>query len=107
VHLDDSLLYLVPAAVVALFLLERRFPLRKPKRPLAARLLVNALVSTFVIATALVVVRPVATRVLEVVSEEEWGLTQVVSMNSAAQVVLAFLLLDLSFYYWHRANQAE
>lgn len=99
-------LYLVPTAIVVLFLLERRFPLRKPKSPLAARLLVNAIVSALALATALIVVRPVATAVLQLVSETDWGVTQFVSTNAAAQAVLAFLLLDLSFYYWHRANHA-
>jgi sterol desaturase/sphingolipid hydroxylase (fatty acid hydroxylase superfamily) len=96
----------VPTAIVVLFLLERQFPLRKPKSPLAARLLVNAIVSALALATALIVVRPVATEVLQLVSERDWGVTQFVSTNAAVQAVLAFLLLDLSFYYWHRANHA-
>ena len=62
--------------------------------------------SALAIATALLVVKPVATDALQLVSEKEWGLTQVASMNGAAQAVLAFLLLDLSFYYWHRGTHA-
>lgn len=99
-------LYLLPAAVLALFLLERYYPLRKTKSRLAPRLLVNAFVSALAIAVALFVVRPVATGVLQWISEIEWGLTQVISTHAAVQAIAAFLLMDLSFYYWHRANHA-
>lgn len=98
--------YLLPAAVLALFLLERLFPLRKAKRPLRSRLLVNAAVSALAIAVALLVVQPVATEVLQRVTETQCGLTHLVSENVTAQAILAFLLLDLSFYYWHRVNHA-
>jgi sterol desaturase/sphingolipid hydroxylase (fatty acid hydroxylase superfamily) len=99
-------LYIIPAAIVALFLLERSFPLRKAKSPLGVRLFVNAVISALALATALVVVTPVATAVLQLVSEKHWGLTQIISTHVAVQAVVAFLLLDLSFYYWHRANHA-
>ncbi len=99
-------LYLLPGAVLLLFLLERRFPLRKAKSPLAARLLVNAVVSALAIAAAIVVVKPVAMRVLEFASDKEWGLAQIVSTNTALQAIVVFLMADLSFYYWHRANHA-
>lgn len=99
-------LYLVPVAFLILFLLERLFPLRRAKSRLGARLWVNAVVSSLAVAVALTVVRPVATVVLEFVSARDWSLTSIVSENSVAQAGLAFLLMDLSFYYWHRANHA-
>jgi len=99
-------LYLVPVTFLILFLLERLFPLRRAKSRLGARLWVNAVVSSLAIAVALTVVRPVATAVLEFVSERDWSLTSIVSENSVVQAGLAFLLMDLSFYYWHRANHA-
>lgn len=99
-------LYLIPAAVLALFLLERVFPLRELKSRLSSRLFVNALISALALAVALLVVRPVALAVLQLASEKEWGLAQVLSTHSIVQAILAFLLLDLSFYYWHRANHA-
>src|SRR5918999_397651 len=58
----DYFVYTIPPVALTLFLLERFFPLRRPKSPLLARLAVKA--------------------------------------------VLVFLLTDLSFYYWHRANHA-
>ena len=100
------LLFLVPSVFLILFLLERLFPLRRAKSRLGSRLLVNAVVSSLAIAVALTVVRPVATAVLEFVSERQWGLASIVSTSSGVQAVIAFLMMDLTFYYWHRANHA-
>ena len=101
-----SVVYLVPSAFLFLFVLERIFPLRRAKSRLASRLLVNAVASLLAIAVGLTVVRPIATSVLALVSEKEWGLATIVSENEVVQPILAFLLMDLSFYYWHRANHA-
>lgn len=99
-------LYLLPAAAVVLFLIERYYPLRKAKGRLSSRLLVNAVVSALAVAAALLVVRPVALGVLQLVSQKEWGVMQVLPGNGAIQAIATFMLLDLSFYYWHRANHA-
>lgn len=96
--------YLLPAVFIILLFLERRFPLRKAKSHFRSRLLVNAVVSAIAIAVALVVVRPIAMHVLRLASENAWGLATIVAMNPAVQAVFVFLLMDLSFYYWHRAN---
>lgn len=102
----DHALYLLPAAALSLFLLERFFPLRRPKNALLPRLTVNAVISALALAVGLLVVRPIAIGVLEFVSAREWGLTALVPANVAVQAVVVFLLTDLSFYYWHRANHA-
>ena len=102
----NHILWLLPAAGLALFLLERFFPLREAKAPLGRRLLVNAVVTILAIATALTVVRPVATRLLQLASEKEWGLAAMFPQTAAVQVIVVFLLTDLTFYYWHRANHA-
>ena len=96
--------YILPVAFLTLLVLERLVPLRKPKSRFAARLFVNATVSALAIAVALVVVKPIATGVLERVTENHWGLAPFVSASPVIQGVVAFLLMDLSFYYWHRAN---
>jgi sterol desaturase/sphingolipid hydroxylase (fatty acid hydroxylase superfamily) len=93
-------------AIAILFALERAFPLRRQKEPLRRRLAVNAAVAALAIAAALMIVRPVASWLLEEVSQNRWGLTGIVPMPVLLQVVATFLLLDLSFYYWHRANHA-
>ncbi len=99
-------LYLIATAAVVLFVLERLFPLRKAKRRLASRLIVNAVVSALAIAAGLLIVKPIATSLLLRASANEWGLTRILSANTMAQAVAAFLLVDLSFYYWHRANHS-
>ena len=99
-------IYIIPLAFLALLALERLFPLRKPKSRFAARLVVNALISALALSVALVVVKPVATGVLQRVTENHWGLAPIMSTNLVMQSIVAFLLMDLSFYYWHRANHA-
>src|SRR5438874_8140873 len=75
-----------------------------PKSRFAERFIVNAIVSSLAIAVAIIVVKPVATAVFERVTENHWGLAPIMSSNVMIQGALAFLLMDLSFYYWHRAN---
>jgi len=103
--LSPSVLLLI-LAIAILFALERTFPLRRQKQPLGRRIVVNAVVAALAIAAALMIVRPVASSLLEAVSQNRWGLTGIVQMPAPLQGVAAFLLLDLSFYYWHRANHA-
>jgi len=99
------MLYLiVPSFFVVLFALERLYPLRKAKSPLGARLLVNAVISSLAVAIGFAMVRPAAAAVLGFVTGREWSLARLVSENALIQGVLGFALLDLSFYYWHRAN---
>jgi sterol desaturase/sphingolipid hydroxylase (fatty acid hydroxylase superfamily) len=101
--LSPSVLF-VPIAIAVLFALERIFPLRRQKQPLGRRLLVNSIVSALALAAAFVTVRPVASWLLDEVSQNRWGLVRMLQMPALLQGVATFLLLDLSFYYWHRAN---
>jgi sterol desaturase/sphingolipid hydroxylase (fatty acid hydroxylase superfamily) len=103
--LRASILPLIVAIAIAiLFALERMFPLRKQKQPLGRRLVVNSVVGVLAIAVALMIVRPVASWLLQEVSQNGWGLTAMVRMPVMLKAIVTFLLLDLSFYYWHRAN---
>jgi sterol desaturase/sphingolipid hydroxylase (fatty acid hydroxylase superfamily) len=87
-----------------LFLLERCFPLRRPKRPLAGRLLVNLGFAGLAFVTVLLSVRPAALAMLGWTERSGFGLLQLPVVPDAVRAILAFLLLDLSFYWWHRAN---
>jgi sterol desaturase/sphingolipid hydroxylase (fatty acid hydroxylase superfamily) len=99
-----------PVAVLAvtaaglLFLAERRWPLRRPVAALFARLGVNLLAAAFALAVAGGLVRPIVVRLLGAAAEEPTGLLGWLPLPAAAEMVLGFLLLDLSFYWWHRAN---
>lgn len=98
-----SVLALIVVAVL-LCVLERLAALRRPTRPLLARALVNAGVSALSFAAAMMVVRPIALSVLRWTSETESGILHVVPMPPLIQFVTSFLLMDLTFYWWHVAN---
>ena len=97
-------LYAVPAAFVLLFALEQAFPLRRTKSPLLRRLFVNACVAALALGVAAILVRPLALALLE--HSSGFGVLSVVTLPRWAQWMAGFLLLDLSFYYWHRGNHA-
>jgi sterol desaturase/sphingolipid hydroxylase (fatty acid hydroxylase superfamily) len=87
-----------------LFVIERRVALRRSRRPLLGRLLVTACISGLALAAGMLLVRPVAFAVLERASETPFGLVHIVPLPVAAQFALSFLLMDLTFYWWHVAN---
>ncbi len=98
----------VPALVlgffVALLIVERLFPLRKgAARPLG-RLAINLSISALALVTAFVAVEPAALGALDWSTDRQFGLLNAVPMPPWAQFVVAILLLDLSFYYWHALN---
>src|SRR5258705_1531954 len=79
-------------------------PLRAPRSSVAGRLVVNACVSALALATAYFVVVPAAMAALREVSLRRIGLLQWIALPAAAEVAVGFVLMDLSFYYWHMAN---
>jgi sterol desaturase/sphingolipid hydroxylase (fatty acid hydroxylase superfamily) len=91
---------------IVLLVIEARFPLRNGKRSKASRLLVNAGVSALALSTGAFIVAPVATNLLTRSSEASFGLLHLLHLPFVVEVVLGFLLMDLTFYYWHRANHA-
>ncbi len=97
-------LYMIPVFVLLLFALERAFPLRKPRRPLIPRLIVNGCIGALAVTVAILLVRPVSERLIP--HAGEFGLLSILVVPEAAKWIVGFLLLDLSFYYWHRANHA-
>lgn len=94
----------VTGFALGLFLLERRFPLRRTKRPLAERLLVNLTFAAVAFVTVSLTVRPAAAAMLDWTGQHAFGLAQLPAVPSTLRPLLAFLLLDLTFYWWHRAN---
>lgn len=90
--------------VGTLFVVERLLPLRRTTRPLLGRLLVNIAVSALAFAAAMLLVRPAALSALSWASETPFGLIHVLPMPVTVQFIIAFLLMDLAFYWWHVAN---
>jgi sterol desaturase/sphingolipid hydroxylase (fatty acid hydroxylase superfamily) len=92
------------ATAALLFLAEHRWPLRHPRAALLARLLVNLLMAAVALLIAGSVVRPLVLRMMAVAGTERFGLVAWLPLHPIAEAALAFLLLDLSFYWWHRVN---
>jgi sterol desaturase/sphingolipid hydroxylase (fatty acid hydroxylase superfamily) len=99
-----SFTIVVVLVLATLFVVERFLPLRRGTRPLLGRLFVNFAISALAFATAVFLVRPAALSVLAWASERPFGLIHVMPMSAAVQFVIAFLLMDLAFYWWHVAN---
>lgn len=99
---------LAPAIVAGLFILllvlEFALPLRRRKYPQARRLVVNLLISALAFVVGAFLLRPVASSLVRWTAAEQFGLLHLVNLPFPLEFVLGFLLMDLSFYYWHRAN---
>ncbi|MDQ3626150.1 MAG: sterol desaturase family protein [Verrucomicrobiota bacterium] len=97
-------LLFVGGLVVIFFVLGRFMPLRSPKAELFGRLIVNLVMSALAFVTAALLVRPAATAAMGSAGRERFGLIHLVELPAVAQFVIAFLLMDLSFYWWHVLN---
>jgi sterol desaturase/sphingolipid hydroxylase (fatty acid hydroxylase superfamily) len=87
-----------------LFALERAFPLRRPKSRLLPRLEANFVVSLVAFVAVIAVVSPVSEGALAWATRSTFGLMNWLALPPTAEFAATFLLLDLSFYYWHVAN---
>ena len=87
-----------------LFVVERFFPLRKATRSLLTRLVVNLAIA---VSPSF---RPSAYYSLRYnlhcdgLGTSPFGFVHLIALPSPFEFVLAFLLMDLTFYYWHLAN---
>ena len=103
-----QLLFYTPVIVIGIFVLlfgvEKLFPLRESKAGLLARLVVNGSVSALAFLVAALVVRPVSLSMLTWASAQPFGLMHWLRLPHWTEFIAGFLLLDLSFYYWHIMN---
>ena len=98
------MLALIAAVFVALFVLERLLPLRRRCSSLLPRVILNLIISAAAFAVAAILVRPAATAALSWATQKPFGLVHLLALPSALQFIAAFLLMDLTFYWWHIAN---
>lgn len=100
--------HLVPLILLGAFLLllagEFRYPLRRRKRDLKPRWARNVAVTGLSYAVGSAVVRPVALGLAAWSQTHSFGLLAWVPLPFWLQFALGFLLMDLTFYWWHRAN---
>lgn len=99
---------LIPLALLALFLLllalEAALPLRRRTRLRRQRWPVNFALAAGVMAAGLLVVRPAALGVIFWAGDRNLGLLRLFSLPSPAAILVGLALMDLTFYWWHRAN---
>ena len=86
-----------------LLALENWFSLRQRTSPLVQRLVINLLVSAFAMVVGILVVKSVTLRLALWTSEQPFGLLYLFDLPTYVKFPLGFLLMDLTFYYWHQA----
>ena len=96
--------WLLPAAFLALLAAEAAFPLRGRARSRGPRLAVNFAFTALAFLAGFLVVRPAALATTAWADAHSWGLLHAVALPAPVGFAAGFLLMDLMFYYWHRAN---
>ena len=93
------------AGVFALLLvLSWAIPLRAERRRRIHRYVTNAVMSALALGAGWIAVRPLSLLLGGWASARGFGLLRWVALPPVFHLAFGFLLLDLSFYYWHRAN---
>lgn len=107
-HIGPTPLSVIPLILVAVFLLllvlEAVRPLRRRTRARSQRLPVNFALTAGVMATGLWVVRPLALAVSIWAVDRNFGLLRLVRIPHPVAILLGLVLMDFTFYWWHRAN---
>ena len=89
---------------LSLLALEYFFPLRNKTYSLVVRLLINASLSVISFMVVFFLVYPAANNAISWSSENSFGILNLIKLPSVIEGIIAFLLMDLAFYYWHLAN---
>ena len=107
-HFGSIPLPIIPLVLVAVFLLllvlEAASPLRRRTRTRTRRLPVNFSLTMMVIIVGIFVVRPIALAVSFWGAERNFGIFRWINLPTPAAILLGVVLMDLTFYWWHRAN---
>ena len=101
---QGKIVFALGGLFLLLLLAEALYPLRARKRRIVPRLLINFCLAACAFAIAAVLVKPVALSLAAWTSMRSFGLLHLMGLPLAARFGLGFLLMDLTFYYWHRAN---
>jgi sterol desaturase/sphingolipid hydroxylase (fatty acid hydroxylase superfamily) len=99
--------FLVPGIFLLLLVLESLSPLRRLKRRRGPRYLVNGALTGLGFLTGVLAVRPAALGGALWVQQHSCGLLNLVHLPLFVQVAAGILLMDLTFYYWHRLNHTR
>jgi sterol desaturase/sphingolipid hydroxylase (fatty acid hydroxylase superfamily) len=91
-------------ALGALFVAERRRPLRRQVEPGPARVARNLTIGLLAGATTAASEFPIVAPVQTLAERGRMGLLRWIPLPRGLRVLLGFLLLDYTLYLWHRAN---
>ena len=80
----------------------KKIPLRKSRRAILPRLNTNIILSILTFLMSITIVRPTALLGASWSYQYSIGILNWLDLNGGIKTVLGILLLDLSFYYWHR-----
>jgi len=86
------------------FLGENLFPLRRRNCRRIPRYLVNAALTVLVFLVGIFILKPVVPGSSQLNNQDNFGLLALVPFSAPLKFFLAFMLMDLTFYWWHRAN---
>jgi len=95
---------ILPVVFIVLMIVEQVAPLRQKTRPLFRRLLKNLVLTAAVLLVGSLVVRNAGLGTSVWTEERGFGLVFLIRLPNWCRVVIGILLMDLTFYYWHRAN---
>jgi sterol desaturase/sphingolipid hydroxylase (fatty acid hydroxylase superfamily) len=95
---------ILPAVFMLLMLAEQVVPLRQRTRPLFRRIVKNLILTAAVLLVGSLVVRNAGLGTSKWTTERGFGLVLLVPLPRWCRVAISFLLMDMTFYYWHRAN---
>jgi sterol desaturase/sphingolipid hydroxylase (fatty acid hydroxylase superfamily) len=94
----------LPAIFVLLLLAEQVIPLRQRTRPLFWRLVNNLILTAAVFLVGSLIVRNAGLGASRWTTQRGIGVVFVVALPRWCRIAIGILLMDLTFYYWHRAN---
>ena len=79
-------------------------PLRARKKPRPGRYFTNAVLTALAVLAGAIAVRPVGLGLAHLSEAKAFGVLNWLALPGWARFTAGFLLMDLTFYYWHRFN---
>ncbi len=95
---------ILPGIFVLLLLAEQVVPLRRRTRPFVPRLMKNLAMTVAVFLVGSLLVRKAGLATSQWVTQHGLGAAFLLPMPKWGRFAMGFVLMDLTFYYWHRAN---
>ncbi len=95
---------ILPGMFVLLLLTEQVIPLRQRTRPLLRRLAKNLILTAAVFLVGSLIVKNAGLGASKWTTQQGIGVVFVVPLPRWYRIAIGILLMDFTFYYWHRAN---